>query len=1134
MIKDFYNFFKEYTEILSKVFELADINTNSNTLKDKKENLEKCKEYLSVAFVISAYGINDFINTFICNHEKEMAFSINYYSKYGGGTRFGISHVDEKINTFTFKTNLQAILKKIDGDSEQKEKSGIRNIIKIIINDFLNKEHDYVKLLDIFYQLNEYYRVKKLPKHLFSIMDYFQEKGKIEPIILFTEDLLENRLINVEKFKKIYDIGDEYDYEAYFNYLEIAISKVNNTEKSTIKEFWDRQNEKLNKWLTCKTRYNQFCISANDNFTGESRGNVVIFTDQVFKYNELEQIKFACDYFISNLSELEFRFITENKEAELYIANLRSAIISILVDSYAHNISAHSLAALELWFRTRSEFLERKIFLRANQPPRLKGLFPNEITLDELKSIAEQFSERYYEIIGFDDSSNTRDYISLLDIVKHCSPKLQNEFLSFNGEVQEKKDSISYMPRFPIPLDSEIWKFLKFLRDKAAFWSGVTRDIPFGGEAKSLYEILWNHLTSNALYLGTIAYSEKIMKMIIYVEFENKFKGEFAIIDLSLMEYENMLLNRNFEQEKKVQFELESLRNPQERSIYNLVIPGKDHSELRKILEDTRIFFPGGIVGVHSFLTLVENSLRNIKHYKNSSEFSEIQKNGIKLKFDFSSVWLMNQNKGSQGKKHELLKCAIYLDHYNYLYENGSSAIDKIQGKYSLDVLDENQKPRLGGSTQDKICAAMLFNNSFISVNNKNTDRDKRYNNNERNWIKVSSVDHSADGKTGKLVKDFYLWKRDFVFYVKNERDFENENVSRFKIVYIEDIESADGKKLYLKARENGVIRIISKNDLESSSIEYDLKDIIQSIKNGRIEENNLDEHEKKSLYAIIYNAWLEKFLVNQTMRFIYPSEKFTTIENLRLVYHGFGDREFGDKRFLEILEIQKKLDSNNYEDNKQRNEDIEKIRNNIKNLIEDNTYIFRHGGSWDSKLTIDFRSHGKFVEYHYNGSNTFSEKCSFKPELIETFLSKVIVVDDRLAEREDKEKSEYINKKILNLEIYYEKYLRTILENTIQCNFLVVHLTAIESLNYGEEKMESFIEKVLAKLDSSYRDKFLLIITTGRGRSGWYDAVKKDEYKKILLFRPIESFLSAIEDAVKLKDDFEVKHNIIKVIFGS
>jgi hypothetical protein len=67
-----------------------------------------------------------------------------------------------------------------------------------------------------------------------------------------------------------------------------------------------------------------------------------------------------------------------------------------------------------------------------------------------------------------------------------------------------------------------------------------------------------------------------------------------------------------------------------------------------------------------------------------------------------------------------------------------------------------------------------------------------------------------------------------------------------------------------------------------------------------------------------------------------------------------------------------------------------------------------------------------------------------------------------------------------------------------------------------------------------------MLIVTTGRGRKAWLDDLKKTdvpEYQRLqskVSFRPIEPILSSIENAKSKMADFELKHYLLKILFGS
>ena len=99
--------------------------------------------------------------------------------------------------------------------------------------------------------------------------------------------------------------------------------------------------------------------------------------------------------------------------------------------------------------------------------------------------------------------------------------------------------------------------------------------------------------------------------------------------------------------------------------------------------------------------------------------------------------------------------------------------------------------------------------------------------------------------------------------------------------------------------------------------------------------------------------------------------------------------------------------------------------------------------------------------------------------------------------------------------------------------HFLVIHLSFIEKLGFPEENIDEFIKKHIIQNSSKIPNHFIITIVTGRGREDWWKKLNS-KYKDFVTFRPIESLLAAIEDGIMLKDDFQVKYNLVKVLFGS
>ena len=122
-------------------------------------------------------------------------------------------------------------------------------------------------------------------------------------------------------------------------------------------------------------------------------------------------------------------------------------------------------------------------------------------------------------------------------------------------------------------------------------------------------------------------------------------------------------------------------------------------------------------------------------------------------------------------------------------------------------------RPRLGGSYQDKVCAAMLFNNTFTSVQNQHSAKDKWF----YPWLKAGSspvyegdaeevddweiswnvlendvfsssksfFESTYEAHLGYYKKFFWIWKGEDVLNYDDFGHFSSawENLSRFKII---------------------------------------------------------------------------------------------------------------------------------------------------------------------------------------------------------------------------------------------------------------------------------------------------------------------------------------------------------------
>jgi hypothetical protein len=752
---------------------------------------------------------------------------------------------------------------------------------------------------------------------------------------------------------------------------------------------------------------------------------------------------------------------------------LRTAIITILLDSYAHNISAHSLTALAWWFRERAEYIHG-------------------------------------------------DKDLLHELGRDTNPLIRH--LTHTDKPQ---------------LAREMHPLFKFLLEKGAFWSGITRKTNFSGNISSLYDVLWFDFMLNPLYLGTIANTEEVLKLHIKIciyEREERHRKEDPFRNVKVIKKDN---EGNLLEGVLATINLQDFEgNNADKNLSVFVQKGERHESLRKALENTKAFFPGGVVGKHALFTLLENEIRNVKHYSGDT-LRDIQKNGLTLCISLHERPFDYENLG-QHSLYETLKVGVWLDHPVDLT---SDLLIKRIKDLDEDILTANgTQPRLGGSFQDKICASMLMTSSFDRVQDKLSKIGKTY----YPWIKTASqkVDVLSDDRRefemsfrrfkairdedfqaefgpeegkGFLKKYFHLWRGGEVLSIKNNSNTnveEIENQGRFRFLYLEP--PAQGRKDEFKSK--GVIRAIN-------------------------------EGAKPQSAESAYRSWLRKWMKGRAPKDFVVDFIEGRTQIGRLTYQG-DDVLF--ENYGQIREVDK----------------IDAKYKQYQKIPQRSKLVIAHGAHLSIDPTnINYRTDGHLIKGFCKGRNlkdaVFSEK-SEAFELLEVLTTRICVFDNRVFKRIVNVEEEGMNnastgsrRKVLEekLELYRQnlfidmrgedakEWVEVQEKDFLNYHFLVIHLSFIESMQdkkgvkYSEERIKDFIDdQVLRGRPTTFvEDNFILVITTGRGRMLWWEKLKEDQsYSRFTTFRPIESILAAMEDALQVADDFNLKYNLTKLFFGS
>ncbi|MEM9981230.1 MAG: hypothetical protein AAF734_01965, partial [Bacteroidota bacterium] len=485
--------------------------------------------------------------------------------------------------------------------------------------------------------------------------------------------------------------------------------------------------------------------------------------------------------------------------------NRRHAVTKILVDSFSHNVSAHSLTVLKWIFQQRWETISEKLTPRQ---------------LRELEEVIEPVAK----MLDIDVDSTKRSVKALFKKIRTQKRLIEQSHTS----VLPIRDQIGSINR-------ELTFFFRYLAEKGAFWNGVGRGEQFGGEIRNLYELLYEGFARNPLFLGTIAYAEGVRKINVKVRL-------FAQRDSSFRrQADKDLLKRTYQyatdQTGTLLKGTLAIVDTSEQDDFTyrqtLHKKGAEHDLLKKALEQVEVFLPGGVVGRHAFFTLLENTLRDVKHLPEVA-LKDIAVNGLDLVVSvFPSKLSRAVRKVSND--YSLYKVGIHLNSLQSATQKQPLAARALEN-INKDILTSTSAARLGGSQQDKLCAAMLLTGNFNDFDYEDDPLVASY----APWLRFSQaydVDHTdselaeyefrvdwqnnlqsgaalANIPASDFVfkKYFHLWRGEFVSFLDSTPDNLAYNMRRFRIVAVAN----EATRNAVRAREVVRVIITDRNDLSS------------------------------------------------------------------------------------------------------------------------------------------------------------------------------------------------------------------------------------------------------------------------------------------------------------------------------
>jgi hypothetical protein len=281
-----------------------------------------------------------------------------------------------------------------------------------------------------------------------------------------------------------------------------------------------------------------------------------------------------------------------------------------------------------------------------------------------------------------------------------------------------------------IKTHSNFTEYLWYLQGKSAFWSAVARGgALFGGKIINMLQLI-NEFARNNLLCGSLGASEGFRGIEFYIKFNN---GNAVKLYESTIE--------TFKEEN-------------------------DESNLETKLENIQIFMPEGVVGQQSVYTIWENIVRNVKHCKKDSK--ELIPFYIEIKNDESK---------------EYIEITCWLDLSSQKEDELSSKVNEMNNWFG--ILDENQKPNMGGTSQNILCAGMSFGLDYFKTEELQKINDKKV------------MKFECDNNRVKY--NFKIWKgKDVGRYqdIANKTIEEIGPLGRFKII---QLKNEDEKNALLK-----------------------------------------------------------------------------------------------------------------------------------------------------------------------------------------------------------------------------------------------------------------------------------------------------------------------------------------------
>jgi hypothetical protein len=514
-----------------------------------------------------------------------------------------------------------------------------------------------------------------------------------------------------------------------------------------------------------------------------------------------------------------------------------------------------------------------------------------------------------------------------------------------------------------------------------------------------------------------------------------------------------------------------------------------------KSLEKLLVAHPGKTSGRQAFLTILENVIRNAKH----CDVGETLNVCIRIL----------RERGPNGVGHPWWNIEMYLGHNPH----DPAKTKKQASELPSSIIDPmNGAPVHGGRSQGKVCAAFLFCFGYAPVENR-----------------VLGIDSS------KGFEQLYPWMTT-TFEPRDIGSGENKDVfvTRFRVwegswnantggrVPGNETDPSVGMHEQLLPSSNG---LICRNDQDLGVPVV----IDQAQRYGLHLVNSPKEEMQLHRMGIVRCVQVSDALQTK----LKPSDAF-----FLWLTKWFSSNATESRRILRFLSDGVKFIANNDLTIEVAGTD-EVFEPNLQTLypVHDN---LGHGG-----IPINYRSHGLPARTYFqtsSGASALEKLCEdplVRLRLLEWLHTSIFIVDNRLNNflnsrrpTDNRRWWDELRVCICSEDIPKDDFTNMHRTKGVDAfHFVVVHLTYLEEVKDEGESWERFLSKL--RTDTGEYPFRFLAVTTGRGRTEWFDELDR-HLEGRLLFLPPEALTSAIAHGVQAGDDLEIKLALATTLFGS